>query len=323
VSNLKLIVAGLSILLGGANSAVAEWPEKQITLVVPFAAGGTNDTLSRVIGENLAKTLGKPVIIENDPGAAGTTPTSRVAKSSPDGYTLLMGNMGTHAVAPVQYPNLKYDPTRDFTPIGLAGEVPAVLVARKDFPANTLAEFVDYVRKNQDKVNEAHVGAGSPTHTFCTLLQSLMGTKTARVAYRGGAQAMSDLVGGQVDFSCISLSGAISQIHGGTVKAIAIASAERADVIKDVPTAKEGGMPEFQVSTWNALFAPRGLPKDVQSKLNGALVAALEAKEVRTRFLELGIAIPEKADRTPEALQKLVDSEVRRWATVLAQKTTK
>ena len=314
-----LLIAGLGLWLAGMTPAAAGWPEKQITLVVPFAAGGTNDTLSRVVGEKLAKLLGQPVVIENDPGAAGTTPTARVARAAPDGYTLLMGNMGTHGIAPSQYPNLKYDPTRDFTPIGLTGEVPAVLVTRKNFPADTLAEFVDYVRKNETTVNEAHAGAGSPTHTFCTLLQSLMGTKTARVAYRGGAQAMSDLVGGQVDFSCISLSGAISQIQGRTIKAIVVASAERADVIKNVPTARESGMPEFEVSTWNALFAPRGLSKDVQGKLNAALASTLDDQAVRTRLEELGIVIPTRPDRSPEILQALVEREVKRWSGVLAQ----
>lgn len=320
---LRSLVTALGIVLASFTPASAAWPEKQITLVVPFAAGGTNDTLSRVVGEKLSTVLGKPVIIENDPGAAGTTPTARVAKAAPDGYTLLMGNMGTHGIAPLQYPNLKYDPARDFTPLGLTGEVPAVLVARKDFPAKTLGEFIDYVRKNQATVNEAHAGAGSPTHTFCTLLQSLMGTKTARVAYRGGAQAMADLVAGQVDFSCISLSGAIAQIQGGTIKAIAVASAERAEVIKDVPTARESGLPEFQVSTWNALFAPRGIPKDVQAKLSEALTVILDDDSVRTRLQDLGIVIPAKTDRGPEVLQKLVESEVKRWAVVLAQAAAK
>lgn len=319
---LRPVLAAVSLLAAFVGPAAAEWPEKQITLVVPYAAGGTNDILSRIIAENMAKTLGKSIMIENEPGAAGTTPTARVAKTAPDGYTILMGNMGTHGIAPSQYPNLKYDPAKDFTAIGLTGEVPAVVVARKDFPAKSLAEFVDYVRKNQDKVNEAHVGVGSPTHTFCTLLQSLMGTRTARVPYRGGAQAMSDLVAGQVDFSCISLSGAISQIQGGQIKGIVIASAERAEIIKDVPTARESGMPDFQVSTWNALFAPRGLPKDVQAKLNAALGIALEDPSVRTRLLELGIVIPPKKDRTPEVLERLVEAEVSRWATVLAQAKT-
>jgi tripartite-type tricarboxylate transporter receptor subunit TctC len=313
----RVVVLILAMMVALAGPAYA-WPDKQIVLVVPFAAGGTNDTLSRVLSEQLSKALGQVVVVENDPGAAGTTPAARVARAKPDGYTLLMGNMGTHGIAPSQYPNLKYDPVRDFTPIGLSGEVPAVLVVRKDFPAQNLREFIDYVRKNQDKVNEAHAGVGSPTHSFCTLLQSLMGTNTARVAYRGGAQAMNDLIAGQVDFSCISLSGAISQIQGGMIRAIALASPARFDVVKDVPTAREGGLPEFEVSTWNALFAPKGLPADIQARLAEALDRALDEPAVRKRLDELGIVIPEKARRGPEPLQNVVAFEVQRWAKVLA-----
>lgn len=313
-----LALAAIGLALPVCGPAAADWPERQITLVVPFAAGGTNDTLSRILAEHMGKTLGKPVVIENDPGAAGTTPAARVAKQQPDGYTILMGNMGTHGTAPTQYANLRYDPRLDFTPIGLAGDVPAVLVVRRDFPAQTLTEFVEYVRRNQDKVNEGHAGIGSPTHTFCTLLQGLMSTRTGRVAYRGGAQAMNDLVAGQVDFSCISLSGALGQIEAGTIKAIAIASPTRSDVLKSVPTARESGMPEFEVSTWNALFAPRGLPKDIQARLATALGAALDDATVRRRLSDLGIVVPAAADRSPEALQKLVETEVPRWAKILA-----
>ena len=229
----------------------------------------------------------------------------------------MLGNMGTHGAAPAHYSNLKYDPTKDFTPIGLAADAPAVIITRKDFPANSLKEFVDYVRKNQDKVTEAHAGVGSQMHTFCTLLQSVMGTKTARIAYRGGNPAINDMVGGQVDFGCIAVSGIVSQIQGGTIKAIAVASPERAAVLKDVPTTSEGGLPQFQASSWNAIFAPRNLPSDVQAKLNAAVVKALDDEATRKRLLDLGCVIPDKADRTPQALQKLVDSEVARWSSVL------
>lgn len=217
---LALLVASLTLFASGM--ALADYPSKPITLIVPYAAGGSNDTLSRILAEHMARTLGRPVIIDNEPGAAGTTATTRAARATADGYVIIMGNMGTHGAAPAQYPDLKSDPVNDFTPVGLAAEVPAVIVTRKNFPAGNLAEFIAYVRANQDKVNEAHVGAGSPTHIFCTLLQSMLGTSTGRVAYRGGAQAMNDLVSGQVDFSCISLSGAISQLQGGTLKAIAV-----------------------------------------------------------------------------------------------------
>ena len=314
---LRQIVIWLSAAFVGAVPAAADYPTKPITLVVPFAAGGSTDTIARIVTEHMAKTLGQSIVIENDAGAGGTTPTARVARAAPDGYTIMMGQMGTHGAAPAQYPNLKYDPVKDFTPIGMTAGLPIVIVTRKDFPANNLREFVDYVRKNQDKVNEAHAGSGSLMHTTCSLLQSIMGTKTARVAYRGGGPALNDLVGSQVDFSCITLIAVISQIQAGTIKAIAIASPERADVVKDLPTTREGGLAEFEVSAWNGLFAPKNLPNEIQVKLNDAVVKALDDEATRKRLLDIGSEIPNKADRTPQALQKLVESEVARWSSVL------
>ena len=304
-------------LAADAIPAAAAFPERKITLIVPFAAGGSTDTIARIVAEHMAKTLGQSIVIENDAGAGGTTPTTRVAQAAADGYTIMMGHMGTHGAAPAQYPNLKYDPAKDFTPIGLTAGLPIVIVTKKDFPANNLKEFVDYVRKNQDKVNEAHAGAGSLMHTTCTLLHSIMGTKPARVAYRGGSPAINDLVGGQVDFCCITLVAAISQIQAGTIKAIAIASPERVELVKDLPTTSEGGLGEFQVSAWNGLFAPKNLPGEVQAKLNDAVVKALDDEATRKRLLALGSEIPSKADRTPQALQKLVEREVARWSSVL------
>ena len=254
---LSPIVGALSVFLAGVVPASAEYPEKPITLIVPFAAGGPTDLIARLVAEHMTKTLGQAIIIENVPGAGGTTAARRGAQAPADGYIILMGSMGTHGAAPAVYPDLKYDPARDFAPIGLTAGVPQVVVARKDFPANNLKEFVDYVRRNEDKVNEAHAGVGSASHTICTLLQSIMGTKTGRVTYRGVGPAVNDLVGGQVDFGCLGLTTVVSQIQGGTIKAIAIATPEQADVIKDVPTTKEGGLPDFQASSWNGIFVPR------------------------------------------------------------------
>jgi tripartite-type tricarboxylate transporter receptor subunit TctC len=316
MDRLLALVVGIAICFSG--TVRADYPSRPITLIVPYAAGGSNDTLSRILAEHMARSLGQPVIIENEPGAAGTSAATRAARAAADGYTIIMGNMGTHGAAPAQYPELKYDPTKDFSPIGLAAEVPAVIVTRKDFPARDLSEFISYLRANQDRVNEAHVGVGAPTHIFCTLLQSMIGTSTGRVAYRGGAQAMNDLVSGHVDFSCISLSGAISQIQGGTLKAIAIASPRRADVIPAVPTTAEGGLPGFVVSTWNAIFAPRNVDPEIQAKLNEALTKALNDGAVSRRLTEIGFVIPEASHRTPQALQALVASEVPRWRKVIA-----
>jgi tripartite-type tricarboxylate transporter receptor subunit TctC len=311
------VIAALCALLAGVIPASAEYPEKPITLIVPFAVGGPTDTIARFVAEPMAKTLGQAIIIENIPGAGGTTAARRAAQAPADGYIIIMGSMGTHGAAPAVYPDLKYDPAKDFTPIGQVAGVPQVIVTKKDFPPNNLREFIEYVQRNQDKVNEANAGVGSASHTICTLLQSIMGTKTGRVAYRGVGPAVNDLVGGQVDFGCIALPTVASQIQGGTVKAIAIAASERADVIKEVPTTKEGGLPDFQASSWNGIFGPRNLPQDIQAKLNDAIVMALDDQGTRKRLLDIGSEIPDKSDRTPRALQDLVESEVPRWSSLL------
>jgi tripartite-type tricarboxylate transporter receptor subunit TctC len=314
---LRLIALALAAIVTCVAPAAAQYPERQITMIVPFAAGGPTDIVARIVGEHMQKTLGQPVIVENVAGAGGTTGITRGALAKPDGYTIMMGHMGTHGAAPALYPNLKYDPTKDFAPIGLAAGTPILIVAKKNFPAANLKEFVDYVRKNQDKVNEGHAGVGSVSFTTCTMLQSLMGTKTARVAYRGTGPVLNDLVGGQVDFACDQIVNLVPQIQSGTIKAYGIATAERTNVLNDVPTTKEAGLPEFEVSAWNALFAPKDTPPEVIAKLNAALVQALSDEGTRKRLLELGSVIPEGEGRSPAALQKLVESEVARWTPIL------
>jgi tripartite-type tricarboxylate transporter receptor subunit TctC len=286
-------------------------------MIVPFAAGGPTDTVARIVGEQMSKTLGQAVVVENVSGAGGTTGITRGAQSKPDGYTIMMGHMGTHGAAPALYPSLKYDPTKDFAPVGLVAGTAILIIAKKDFPATNLKEFVAYLKKNPDKVNEAHAGVGSVSFTTCTMLQSILGTKTARVAYRGTGPSLNDLVAGQVDFGCDQIVNVVSQVQAGTIKAFAVASPQRSAVLKDVPTTKEAGLPEFQVSAWNAVFAPKDTPKDVMAKLNGALVKALDDGATRTRLLELGSIIPDRAGRTPEALQALVEKEVARWTPIL------
>jgi putative tricarboxylic transport membrane protein len=308
-----LIVFALALAAGGA---LAAYPERPITMIVPFAAGGPTDVTARIVGEHMSRTLGQQIVIENVAGAGGTTGISRAAASPPDGYTIMMGHMGTHGAAPAVYPNLKYNPTRDFEPIGLAAGTPILIVAKKDFPAKDLKEFVAHVKANGPKLNEAHAGVGSVSHTTCTLLHSILGVQPNRVAYRGTGPALNDLVAGQVDYMCDQIVNLTPQIQGGTIKAYAIATAERNPALPNVPTTKEGGLPEFQVSAWNAIFAPKGTPKDVVTKLNDALVRALDDANTRKRLLELGGDIPDRQGRSPEALAKLVQNEVARWATV-------
>jgi len=315
----KAMVVLIALGLGLASVALAAYPERPITMIVPFAAGGPTDVTARIVGEHMSRTLGQQIVIENVAGAGGTTGLSRAAASTADGYTIMMGHMGTHGAAPAVYPNLKYNPTKDFEPVGLAAGTPILIVAKKDFPAKDLKGFVAHVKANGPKLNEAHAGVGSVSHTTCTLLHSILGVQPNRVAYRGTGPALNDLVAGQVDYMCDQIVNLTPQIQGGTIKAFAIATAERNPALRDVPTTKEAGLPEFQVSAWNAIFAPRGTPKDVVAKLNDALVKALDDANTRKRLLDLGGDIPDRPGRSPEALSKLVQSEVTRWAAVFKQ----
>ncbi len=293
------------------------YPTKPVTMIVPFAAGGPTDIVARIVGEHMSKTLGQQVVIENVAGAGGTTGITRGKQAAPDGYTIMMGHMGTHGAAPALYPNLRYDPTKDFEQIGLAAGTPIVIVAKKDFPAANLQEFMAYVKANTAKVNQAHAGVGSVSFTTCLLLSAQLNVKPTAVAYRGTGPALNDLVGGQVDYMCDQIVNLVEQINGGAIKAYAIATAERSPVLPNVPTTKEAGMPEYQVSAWNAVFAPKGTPKDVVAKLNAALSAALDDPATRKRLLDLGSVIPDQKGRTPEALGELVTSEVARWTPIL------
>ncbi len=307
----------LSMLLPFAAVQAQTYPSKPVTMIVPFAAGGPTDIIARIVGEHMSKSLGQQIVIENVAGAGGTTGSTRAKSAAPDGYTIMMGHMGTHGAAPALYPNLRYDPTKDFEQIGLVAGTPILIVTKKDFPATDLKSFVAYVKANSGKVNQAHAGVGSVSFTTCLLLSAQMGVKPTAVAYRGTGPALNDLVGGQVDYMCDQIVNLVEQINGGAVKALAIATAERSPVLPDVPTTTEAGLPEYQVSAWNAIFAPKGVPKEIVAKLNAALGAALDDPTTRKRLLELGSVIPDAAGRTPEALATLVSAEVARWTPIL------
>jgi tripartite-type tricarboxylate transporter receptor subunit TctC len=315
---LASIVATLAVALSAASADAQTYPNRPVTIIVPFAAGGPTDIVARVIADYFSKTLGQQFIVENVAGAGGTTGTTRLTQAAPDGYTIMMGHMGTHGAAPALYPNLKYDPTRDFAPIGLVAGTPILIVARKDFPAGNLKEFVDRAKNTGEKMSQAHAGVGSVSHSTCTLLTSQLGVKHHRVvAYRGTGPALNDLVGGQVDYMCDQIVNLVEQVKGNSIKAYAIATPERSPALPDVPTTKEAGLPGYQVSAWNALFAPKNTPKDIVAKLNDTYVKALDDEATRKRLLDLGSVIPDKAGRTPEALAELVKSEVARWTPIL------
>jgi tripartite-type tricarboxylate transporter receptor subunit TctC len=316
---MKKHLAVLAVVSAGllAPPARAAWPERPITMIVPFAAGGPTDVVARIVSDHMSRTLGQQIIVENVAGAGGTTGITRAAQATPDGYTICMGHMGTHGAAPAVYPDMKYDPVKDFAPVGLAAGTPILVVARKDFPAKDFKEFVAAIKAGGDKLNEAHAGTGSVSFTTCTLFNSLTGAKPTRVVYRGTGPALNDLVGGQVDYMCDQIVNLVPQIQAGTIKAYAVALPERSPALPDVPTTKEGGLPEFQVSAWNAVFAPKGTPPEVVKKLADALTKALADPGTRKRLLDLGGDLSATWAQNPEGLRKLVTSEVERWNKVL------
>ncbi len=265
----------------------------------------------------MSRTLGQQVVIENIGGAGGTIGSARAMRAAPDGYTILMGQMGTHAAAVALYPNLAYRPDVDFEPIGLASAIPAIIVARKDFPANDLRTFAAYVKANADKLNVAHAGVGSVFFTTGLLLNSILGVKPTMVPFNGGAPAMSAIVGGQVDYMSADVPIAVSQLQAGAIKAFAVGTTARNPALPDVPTAAEAGLPEFQASAWNGLFAPKSTPAPILEKLEAALDKALDDAGTRKRLLDLGNEIPDKANRGPRPLAALVKSEIARWTPII------
>lgn len=311
-------VAMLAALCGVVAQAQAQaYPTRSITMIVPFAAGGPTDVISRIVTGHMAQTLGQSIIIENVVGAGGTTASARAARAANDGYTLITGHMGTHAASVPLYPSLAYHPEKDFEPVGLLAGTPILILARKDFPPKDLKEFIAYVKANEAKVNAAHAGIGSVSHVSCQLLNSILGIKPTGVPFNGTGPAMNALVGGQVDYICDQIVNAVPQINAGTIKAYGVATPERNPSLPDVPTTAEAGLPAFQAQAWNAIFAPKGTPAPVVAKLNEAIGKALNDETVRKRLLELGSVIPGPADRTPEALAALVKSEIAKWTPVL------
>ena len=300
-----------------APAGAQTYPARSITMIVPFAAGGPTDVVARIVAAHMARTLGQSIIIENVVGAGGTTATIRAARAANDGYSLITGHMGTHAAAVPLYPNLAYDPEKDFAPVALLAGTPILILARKDFPPRDLREFMAYVKDHSDTVKAAHAGVGSVSHVACQLLDSILDIKPQGVAFNGTGPAMNALVAGRVDYMCDQIANAVPQVGLGTIKAYAVATPQRNPALPEVPTTAEVGLPQFQVQAWNAIFAPKGTPALVVARLNAAAVRALDDDGVRKSLLELGSVIPPAAERSPEALAALVKNEIIRWTPVL------
>jgi tripartite-type tricarboxylate transporter receptor subunit TctC len=300
----------------GVAHAQGPFPNKPITVIVPFAAGGPTDVFTRLVGEHMSRTLGQPLIVQNVGGAGGTTGMSQVAAAAPDGYTIGVGNMGTQSAAPALYPALKYDPAKSFTQIGVVNFTPQAIVAKKSMPATTLKEFMAYLKDNSEKLSYGHAGVGSISYVSGAVFNHQFGYKPTLIAYRGTGPAMADLVAEHIDYLIDQSSNTLPQIKAGTIKAFAVAHPTRLAALPDVPTAKELGV-DFVFSAWNAMVAPAGLPNDVAAKIVDALSKALDDPTIKARYVALGSTAPEGPARGPAGLQALVESEVARITPVL------
>jgi tripartite-type tricarboxylate transporter receptor subunit TctC len=290
------------------------WPTRPVTMVVPFAAGGPMDSVARILQSNLSEALQQQVIVENIGGAGGMIGTARVAKSAPDGYQFVLGNVGTHAVIQSLYKSPLYNSTTDFTPVVLIADQPLVLVARKDLPANNLQEFIAYAKANQKTMQFASAGAGSATHLGCALINARIGIDVTHVPYRGGAPAMQDLIAQRVDYLCIDTPIAIPQIAAGAIKPIAILTRDRSASLPNVASAHEQGLTDFEASNWSAIFLPANTPAAIVKRLHDATVATMENATVQKRFKENGIDLVTENRRSPGYLATFVAGEVAKWA---------
>jgi len=306
--------AVLAVLVGLTGSAGAQdWPTRPVTMVIPFAAGGPQDTIGRVIAQRVSEILHQQVVIENVGGAGGTTGSLRVKNAAPDGYTFVLASVGTHAQSQTLYKRPPYNSAEDFTAVAFLGETPIALTVRKDLPVNNFKEFVDYAKKNQDKMTYGSAGAGSATHLGCVVLNSALGTNITHVPYRGTGPAMQDLHGGRIDFLCEIINTAKPHIDAGAIKALAIMTKERSPVLPNLPTALEQGVPGLEAYTWSAIFLPKGAPADVVKKLNAAMNEAIDTPAVRERLETMGVTIPPPDRRSPEFMAQFVRSEIKKW----------
>jgi tripartite-type tricarboxylate transporter receptor subunit TctC len=308
-------IAALVLVLAFANGARAQdWPNRNITMVVPFPAGGPLDIVARIMAPPMSEALGQQIIIENIGGAGGSTGSSRVAKAAPDGYVFLYGNQGTHAFSQLLTKKPPYSAADDFAPVTVFVENSKVLVTRKDFPAETLPEFIAYAKANQAKMSFGSAGGGSATHITCVLLNVAIGIEVTHIPYRGTAAAMQDMMGGRIDYICDVISTALPLIRSNSIKPLALLSPQRSMVLPDLATADAQGLTGFDADAWNAFFLPRGTPEPIVRRLAKVTSDVIDIAWVRERLEGLGLNVPPPQRRTPDYLAKLIPSELAKWA---------
>ena len=311
---LQLVGAIAAVVYGATPAQAGDWPDRPVTLVVSYAAGSGDDALARILTPRLSQLLGRQVIVENVGGAGGMNGTNRVARASPDGYQFVLGNTGTFAANQTLYKQPLYDAATDFTPVALIAEQPMLLVARPDFPADNLQQFVAYVKANQAGLQFASGGTGSATHLACVLLNGAVGINATHIAYRAAALALQDVVAGRIDYVCPIPSTALGLIAGKQVKPIANLSRHRTPVLPNLPTAQEQGVANLDAYIWNGIFLPKDTPVAIVQKLHAAIVATLDTPSVRERIAGIGGSVVASDRRSPEYLRGFVDSEIKKWS---------
>ena len=304
----------LALLALAAPAQAQDWPTRPMTMVVPFAAGGPVDVLGRIIAQHLTEVAGRQVVVENVTGAGGMTGALRVSQGEDDGHLFVLGSIGTHALNQTLYKKPLYNAATDFAPVALIADVPLVLIARKDFPADDLPGFIAYAKANHAKMQYGSGGTGTSAHIGCVLLNQAMGVEVTHIPYRGGGPAMADMMAGRIDYLCNIASTAVPAIENKTVKAIATMSRERAAVLPDLATAHEQGLRDFDAYTWNAIFLPKATPPAIINKLNAALVQVMNRPAFQERLQKLGLVVVAPERRSPEYLKKFVEAEIEKWA---------
>src|SRR6478736_412782 len=311
VNTIKLLIA--AAMLCPVAALAQTYPSRPIMMVVPYTAGGTFDVMGRIIAGRMGELLGQQIVVENTTGAGGIIGVNRVVNAAPDGYTILLGSTGTHAYNQTIYKKRRYDAINDFTPVTLFSEQPMVLEARKDLPASTIPEFAALLKANGAKMQFGSAGAGSTTHLACSLLNSTIGVNVTHVPYRGSAPAANDLIGGQIDYLCGNLGAAAPLITGKQVKAIAVLSKGRSPLMPELASADEQGLTGMDVTTWTAIFLPKGAPRAIVDKLNEVAHATMDSPAIKTRMLEIGVTGVAPERRSPEYLARFVADEIARW----------
>jgi len=311
----RTLVAASAALLA-LPAAAQQFPNRPISIVVPFAAGGPTDTVTRLVAEVMARDLGQPVVVENVGGAGGTLGAARVAQARPDGHALLVHHIGM-GTTPTLYRRLPYDAINGFTPLGLITEVPMTIVAKRQFPANTLAEVIAVVRRGREAINLANAGVGAASHLCGLLFQSALNVPMTTVPYRGTGPAMNDLVAGNVDLMCDQTTNTTEQIRAGTIRAYAVTTSTRVASLPDLPTAAEAGLPGFEVSVWHALYGPRNLPAPIVERLNQSLRVALRDERLIARFADLGTAPVPQERATPDVHRAFWQADIAKWRPII------